>query len=297
MPSAWQILPSESKDWRTLDGISNLHLANDVEKPNPGPKTALIRIRAAALNARDMMVVARDPIYQSFASPNLSPCGDGAGEDEYLLAAPSSLSYEELAALPCAAGTAANALFFGPMPLKKGMTVLTQGTGGVSSGAIQLASACGATVIATSSSDSKLELAKKMGASHTINYNTTPNWAEEVLRITNGKGVDHVLDVGGADTLEQSLQATRQAGLVSLIGYLSKPKTYDIVPAMLFGAKTIRGIFQIRKDMVAKVLKIYDEKGLHPQISHTYEWENAKDAFAALVAQSGVGKIVIKVGK
>jgi NADPH:quinone reductase-like Zn-dependent oxidoreductase len=79
MPSAWQILPSESKDWRTTDGIDNLHLATDVEKPKPGPKAALVRIRAAALNARDMMVVARDPIYQIFASPNLTPCGDGAG--------------------------------------------------------------------------------------------------------------------------------------------------------------------------------------------------------------------------
>lgn len=82
MPSAWQIVPSESKDWRTTEGISNLHLATDVEKPSPGPRSALVRIRAAALNARDMMVVARDPIYQSFASPYLSPCGDGAGEVE-----------------------------------------------------------------------------------------------------------------------------------------------------------------------------------------------------------------------
>ena len=82
MPSAWQIIPSESKDWRTTDGITNLFLATDLEKPKPGPRTALVRIRAAALNARDMMVVARDPIYQSFASPNLSPCADGAGEVE-----------------------------------------------------------------------------------------------------------------------------------------------------------------------------------------------------------------------
>ncbi len=79
MPSAWQILPSDSKDWRTLDGISNLHLATDVKKPKPAPGTALVRIRAAALNARDMMVIAHDPIYQSIASPNLSPCADGSG--------------------------------------------------------------------------------------------------------------------------------------------------------------------------------------------------------------------------
>jgi NADPH:quinone reductase-like Zn-dependent oxidoreductase len=79
MPAAWQIVPAEPKDWRTTDGIENLHLATDVEKPSPGPRSALVRIRAAALNARDMMVVARDPIYQSLASPNLTPCADGAG--------------------------------------------------------------------------------------------------------------------------------------------------------------------------------------------------------------------------
>lgn len=79
MPSAWQILPSEPKDWRSTDGIENLNLVSDVPKPVPGPRTALVRIRAAALNARDMMVVARHPIYQSFAAPNLTPCADGAG--------------------------------------------------------------------------------------------------------------------------------------------------------------------------------------------------------------------------
>jgi NADPH:quinone reductase-like Zn-dependent oxidoreductase len=88
----------------------------------------------------------------------------------------------------------------------------------------QLASASGGIVIATSSSDSKLKLAQAMGAKHIINYNTHPNWAEEVLRITQGRGVDHVLDVGGASTIEQSLQSSRQAGLVSLIGFLSEPK-------------------------------------------------------------------------
>ena len=151
-------------------------------------------------------------------------------------------------------------------------------------------------MIATSSSDSKLELARKMGATHTINYKTTSDWAAQVLKLTGGRGVDHVLDVAGAGTIEQSLQATRQAGLVSLIGFLSEPQKYDIVPAMLFGAKTLRGVFQIRTDMVAKALEVYAEHNLHPQISHVFEWRDAKDAFAALVNQSGVGKIIIKVG-
>jgi NADPH:quinone reductase-like Zn-dependent oxidoreductase len=161
----------------------------------------------------------------------------------------------------------------------------------------QLASASGAIVIATSSSDSKLKLAQAMGAKHTINYNTNPDWAEEVLRITEGRGVYHVLDVGGASTIEQSLQATRQAGFVSLIGFLSEPKKYDIVPAMLFGAKTLRGVFQIRKDMLEKALSVYDEYDLHPQIAQVFEWEDAKAAFEALCNKSQVGKIVVRVGK
>lgn len=79
MPSAWQIAPSEPKDWRTTEGIQNLHLAHDVPKPTAGPKSALVRIKAVALNARDMMVVARDPIYPIQTAPDLSPCADGAG--------------------------------------------------------------------------------------------------------------------------------------------------------------------------------------------------------------------------
>ena len=161
----------------------------------------------------------------------------------------------------------------------------------------QLASACGATVIATSSSNAKLDLARKMGATHTINYKTTPDWDVEVLRLTGGTGVDHALEIGGAETLERSLQATRQAGLVSLIGYLSTPKMYDIVPTMLFGAKNLRGVFQIRKDMVQKVLEVYEKHDVHPQIAQVFEWEDAREAFAALVGQTGVGKLIIKVGK
>ena len=87
-----------------------------------------------------------------------------------------------------------------------------------------MAAAAGATVIATSSSDEKLEVARKLGATHLINYNKIPEWGAEVLRVTNGRGVDHVLDIAGASTIEQSLQATRHGGLVSLIGFLSESK-------------------------------------------------------------------------
>jgi NADPH:quinone reductase-like Zn-dependent oxidoreductase len=95
-------------------------------------------------------------------------------------------------------------------------------------------------VIVTSSSDAKLEFAKSLGATHTINYKTNPNWDKEVLRLTNGKGVDHVIELGGAGTLLQSLNSTRTGGLISVIGILSGPSDIpsDIIPAILFGGKT-----------------------------------------------------------
>lgn len=102
----------------------------------------------------------------------------------------------------------------------------------------QLAAASGATVIATSSSDQKLALSKQLGAHYTINYRHAPDWDEEVMKITEGKGVDFVLDVAGAGTIEHSLRSVRQGGMVSIVGILTPAKAIDIVPAILYGAKT-----------------------------------------------------------
>lgn len=139
--------------------------------------------------------------------------------------------------------TAYNALL-GPTPLKGGDVVLVQGTGGVSIFGLQLAVASGATVIATSSSDEKLKIAKSLGAAHTINYKTTPNWDEEALKIvcpdriaaqgevltcwslqTNGRGVDHILEVGGPGTLMKSVNAVRYGGTISVIGFVAGVRT------------------------------------------------------------------------
>ena len=201
-----------------------------------------------------------------------------------------------MAALPAAAGTAVNALFFGPQPFFRGMTVVTQGTGGVSACAIQIAAAAGATVIATSSSDEKLETARALGATHLINYRKRPKWSEEILRLTNGKGVDHVLDVAGAGTIEQSLLSAKHGGLVSVIGFLSDSQPTDIIPALLFGAKTMRAVFQVRNDMTEKMVQTYEDHQLRPPVAATFEWEDARKAFVALNEQSAIGKITIKVG-
>jgi NADPH:quinone reductase-like Zn-dependent oxidoreductase len=157
-----------------------------------------------------------------------------------------------------------SALFFGPAPVSAGMTVLTQGTGGVSCFAIQLAAAAGATVIATSSSKEKLRLAKQLGATHLINYSITPDWSTRVLELTNGHGVDHVVDVAGAGTIEQSLKATRQGGFVSVIGNLSTNQKVDIVEPLFFGAKSMRGIFGADKEVIDALMRFVDEKGISP---------------------------------
>lgn len=103
---------------------------------------------------------------------------------------------------------------------------------------MQIASALGATVIITSSSDEKLKVVKKLGATHGINYRTNPNWEEEVLRLTNGKGVDHAIEIGGAQSIEKSVHATKQGGLVSLVGIMSEDRAVNLVAPVLFGAKT-----------------------------------------------------------
>ena len=137
-----------------------------------------------------------------------------------LVRIPEHLSYEEASTLPCAALTAYNGLM-GGVPLKGGDIVLVQGTGGVSIFGLQLAVASGATVITTSSSDKKLEIAKKLGAAHVINYKETPDWDKEVLRLTGGRGVDHVVEVGGPGTIMKSVNATRYGGQIHGMGIVA----------------------------------------------------------------------------
>jgi NADPH:quinone reductase-like Zn-dependent oxidoreductase len=201
-----------------------------------------------------------------------------------------------MAALPAAGGTAMHALFFGPRAIKAGQTVLAQGTGGVSCFVIQLAAAVGANVIATSSSDAKLEEARAIGATHTVNYRTHPNWSEEVLKITEGKGVDLVVEVAGSSTIEQSLASTKHGGLIVLVGFLSESKLTDLVTSIIYGGKTVYGCFMFTRTMNEALVKLVEEKEVKPKIGKIFEWVDAKEAFIELGKQSAVGKVVIKVG-
>ncbi|KAH7869755.1 uncharacterized protein C8R40DRAFT_1176461 [Lentinula edodes] len=213
-----------------------------------------------------------------------------------LVAIPDHLSFEEASTLPCAALTAYNALM-GPVPLKGGDTIVVLGTGGVSIHGLQIALASGAKVIVTSSSDEKLQIATNLGAHHVVNYKTTPNWHEEILKLTGGRGADHILEVGGPDSLEKSLKAVRMAGWVHAIGVIGGGTPTEVMMPTIQKACFIRGI-QIGsiaqfKDM-NRLLSLHPEV-TRPVIDKVFLFEEALKAYEYLESQAHVGKVVIKV--
>ncbi|KAJ7124586.1 alcohol dehydrogenase superfamily protein [Mycena crocata] len=216
---------------------------------------------------------------------------------------PKHLSYEEAATLPCAAVTAYNALTGGSSPVKAGDTILVIGTGGVSIFALQFAVASGATVIALSSSDEKLKVATKLGAKHVINYKTTPAWDVEVIKLTNGVGVDRVLEVTGDVTLQRSIASVKIDGCIDIIGAVGGGVHHgttdiphvDIVGSSIFKGLQIRGIFigSVKQDMNKLIEANIDTT--RPVIDKVCAFEEAKVAYAYLESQAHVGKIVIRV--
>ncbi|CAL1711790.1 unnamed protein product [Somion occarium] len=215
-----------------------------------------------------------------------------------LVRVPEHLTYEEAATLPCAAVTAWNALL-GPVPLKGGDTVLVQGTGGVSIFALQIAAAMGATVIATSSSNVKLQIAKKLGATHLINYKETPDWDQEALKLTGGRGVDHIVEIGGPGTLDKSISAARYGGWVHNIGFLAGVNTdlSGLTLKMLHKAIVYRSVLVGTRYQFEDLNRLLVARQIHPVIDKVFSFEQAKDAYQHLLSQKHVGKVVIKVAK
>ncbi|KAI3608064.1 hypothetical protein WG66_005175 [Moniliophthora roreri] len=215
-----------------------------------------------------------------------------------LVRIPDHLSFEEASTLPCAALTAYNALW-GPVPLKSGDTVLVLGTGGVSIFALQFAVASGATAIATSSSDEKLKIAQKLGAKHVINYKNHPDWDKKVLEVTNGRGVDHVIEVGGPGTLDKSMSAVRYHGWIHTIGFVSGHGSgqENVIRQSIAKAFSIRGI------QIGSVAQFEDMNRMiranpdttRPVIDKVFPFDEAIKAYAYLESQAHVGKLVIKV--
>lgn len=317
-----------------------------LERPHPGRRQVLVRIRATSLNYRDLMV-ATGRYGKAGVRPGLVPLSDGAGEvaeigpdvtrvkpgdrvagifmqgwiagppdesyratalggsidgvlaeyvlfeEEGLVHLPAHLSFEEGACLPCAGVTAWNALT-ALRPVGPEQTVLLLGTGGVSILALQFAHAAGARVIVTSSSDEKLARAKELGADAGVNYRTHPDWEKEVWTLTGKRGVDHVVEVGGAGTLPKSIAATRVGGAVHLIGVLTGGQI-DPLPIMQ-KAMDLRGVFVGSREMFEAMNRAVTFHRIQPVIDRVFPFEEAQATYRHLESQAHLGKVVIRLG-
>lgn len=207
---------------------------------------------------------------------------------------PKGYSHAEAATLTCAGLTAWRALVVDGQ-IKAGAKVLVQGTGGVSVFALQFAKAMGATVIATSSSDAKLARMQALGADHLINYKTTPDWGAKVLELTGGRGVDHVVEVGGSGTLDQSMIAAKNGGHVALIGVLSGFGG-PVATAMLM-AKQLRviGLTVGSRQQQLDMIEAIEANDIKPVLDQSFPLAQLADAFRHQAANAHFGKIIVDI--
>lgn len=318
-----------------------------IEKPvpKPGPGEVLIRVHAASLNYRDLLI-AHGRYARGLKLP-LIPFSDGAGEvaetgpgvtrvktgdrvmgifmqgwlggdvsphnartalggavdgmlaeyvvlsQEGIVHIPPHLSYEEASALPCAGVTAWNALT--TWVLRPGITVLIQGTGGVSIFALQFATLAGARVMATSSSDEKLRKAAQLGARGLINYRTTPDWDQKAVELTDGIGVDHIIEVGGPGTLARSMNAVRVGGRISVIGLLTGTEA-TVNPMPILGKQIqVQGIFVGSREMFEAMNRAIALHHLRPVIDRVFSFDEAREALRYMESGAHFGKIVVRV--
>jgi NADPH:quinone reductase-like Zn-dependent oxidoreductase len=327
---------------REPKGIDSV-VAAERPDPQPGYGQAVIKMKAASLNFRDL-AVARGAYGRGVPSPVI-PLSDGAGEvvaigagvtrvsvgdrvtgifmqtwlaggmtedhaksalggavdgmlaeyavlnEDGLVKIPEHLTYEEAATLPCAAVTTWHAIVSAGN-LAAGEAVLTLGTGGVSIFALQFAKMFGARVISTSSSDAKIEHMLAMGASDGINYKTTLDW-EKPVRAMTGTGVDHVVEVGGAGTLEKSMKAVRAGGTIALIGVLTGGSG-EVNPRLLL-MKGIRmnGIYVGSRAMFEAMNRAITLHKLRPVVDKVFPFADAVEAYKYLESGAHFGKVVI----
>ncbi|HEY0514858.1 MAG TPA: NAD(P)-dependent alcohol dehydrogenase [Thermoanaerobaculia bacterium] len=215
-------------------------------------------------------------------------------DQEGVVLTPAHLSDEEAATLPCAAVTAWSALVT-EGGITAGDTVLVQGTGGVSLFALQIARLLGARVIATSSRDEKLARVREMGADETINYREVPAWGARAKELTGGTGVDHVIEVGGAGTLQQSLQAVRFGGTISLIGNLAGTKTELLLTHVFMQKIRLNGILVGDRESFEAMNRAIAAHRLRPVIDRVFPLEEAPAAFGQMAAGGHFGKICVRI--
>jgi NADPH:quinone reductase-like Zn-dependent oxidoreductase len=212
-------------------------------------------------------------------------------DQEGVVHVPEHLDDAQAASLPCAGLTAWNALFESGS-LKPGETVLTLGTGGVSIFALQFAAAAGARVIITSSSDDKLGRARELGAAETINYRADLDWQEPARKLTGGVGVDHVVELGGAGTLDRSLRAVRMGGTISLIGVLAGLGEFNPMPILMKTAR-VQGIYVGSRLMFEAMNRAVALHQIRPVVDRVFPFAESKQALAYMEGQGHFGKIAI----
>jgi len=211
-----------------------------------------------------------------------------------LVRVPDNLSDEQVAPLASSALTAWHAVVeIGQV--RPGDVVLALGTGGVAIWALQIAKAAGARVAITSSSDAKLELARKLGADWCVNYATNPQWEAEVMRLTGGAGADIVVETGGLGTLPQSIGAAAVNGRIVTIAVGSADGPLPNYGGIIGKNLTIRGIAEGSRAMLVRLLQAMSANGIEAVIDRTFDFDQAADAFAYLKSGAHVGKVLIRV--
>lgn len=240
----------------------------------------------------------RGPLHKGVPESALGGAIDGVLAEQVVFSAdgvvriPDHLDFTGAATLPCAALTAWNALVFQGR-VAASDTVLLQGTGGVSLFALQFAKMHGARVIITSGSDDKLARARELGADETVNYRTTPDWEREVFHRTGKAGVQHVIEVGGADTFAKSLAALAPGGTISVIGGVSGFATQAPLIDIIGRNALIRGIYVGNREIFESMNSAIARHRLKPVVDRRFAFDEAADAYRHLQSGAHFGKVVI----
>lgn len=316
------------------------------ESTEPGPMQVRIKMQAASLNYRDLVVL--DGNHGPMVQPPLVPLSDGCGvvdavgdgvsefkvgdrvcplffrswfagappqdlhaqllggpndgvlnthviaNESAIIDAPENLSATEAATLPCAGLTAWSALTT-PRPMLSGETVLILGTGGVALFALQFAKIMGCRTIMVTSNDEKAERLTQLGADHVLNYNHDSNWHKSVKRLTEGYGVNRVLELGGAQTIERSIRAVQLGGTVILIGNISGNDAHVSLPLMLTRQIGLQAVSVGHKQSFAAMNTAIRQHAITPIIDRVFPFENAPAAFSHLRSGGHIGKVCISI--
>ncbi|GAA5904402.1 zinc-dependent alcohol dehydrogenase family protein [Sporobolomyces salmoneus] len=228
----------------------------------------------------------------------------GAPAEEGVVSIPKHLNYTEACTSPIAGVTAWHCLYGHPgASLSAGQTVLVLGTGGVSIIAAQIALASGCKVIATSSSDEKLARIKKLGVHETINYRTHPEWEKEVIAKNGGRGVDHVIEIGGAGTLVRSIRSCQPGGNVWIVGYMSDyapngnqaQQQPEYAKEILYSQAVVRGVVCGSRDMFEDLNRCVEINKIEPVVDKVFPFEQTQEAYCYLDSGKHFGKVVISL--